>query len=124
MSIPKNKKTSKKRNGNGAARKSSPKAHAAKLKVGDRIRIIEISEDLKDSNYDSKNAERREMRTAELFRFCLGREFLIRGFDRYEFIELEVSDDPAVRKKFGKFQTIWCEPEFLVRVGKQSGPKE
>jgi hypothetical protein len=107
------KKTSTKRNGTGAARKGSPKSHEAELKVGDWVRIVNISGDLKNPKYDLKDPE---MRTAELFRYCVGRKFLIRGFDRYKNIELEVSDDAAVRKRFGKFHTIWCEPEFVVRV--------
>ncbi len=57
------------------------------------------------------------MRTAELFRFCLDREFTVCGFGRYGHIELSVSDDdPKVRKKFGKFNTIWIEPEFLKLI--------
>ena len=87
------------------------------LEIGDRVRIIDISPDLKDPNYDSKDAERREMRTAELFRFCMDRVFTIYGFGRYGFVELEVSKSPVVRKKFG-LNTIWIEPEFLKLVRK------
>lgn len=56
------------------------------------------------------------MRTAELFRFCVGRVFRVYGFDRYGNVELRVSNSSAVRKKFGKWHTIWCEPEFLKLV--------
>ena len=89
------------------------------LEIGDRVRITDISSDLKDPSYDLKDAEHREMRTAELFRFCLGRVFTIYGFGRYGHVELEVSKSPVVRKKFG-LNTIWIEPEFLkpVRKGK------
>ena len=104
----------------GAARKSSPSQHRRKFSVGDRVRIIDISEALKDPKYDLKNSDSREMRTAELFRFCMGREFKIRGFQK-TWVELETSDDPVVRKKFGKWHTIWIEPEFLERVRKRRG---
>ncbi|MFY9912788.1 MAG: hypothetical protein WAK56_23330 [Candidatus Sulfotelmatobacter sp.] len=87
------------------------------LDIGDRIRIIDIPSHLKDPGYDLKDTERREMRTAELFKFCLGRVFTIYGFDRYGYIELEVSKSPAVRKRFG-LSTIWIEPEYVRRVGK------
>ena len=89
------------------------------LKVGGRVRIIDISSDLKDPNFDLKDAQRRQFRTAELFRFCLGREFTIQDFDRYGFVELDASENPAVRRKFGRFHTIWSEPEFLEKVGRQ-----
>lgn len=75
------------------------------LEIGDRIRIIEIPPHLKNPNYDLQDAEHREMRTAELFRFCLGREFTVRGFDRYATVELEAGANREVRKKFGKYQS-------------------
>ena len=92
------------------------------LRIGDRIRILEISEDVKDPNFDLRDAEHKEMRTAELFRFCQGLVFTVFGFDRYGNVELHVSNSPAVRKKFGKSHWIWCEPEFvrLVRRRKLS----
>jgi hypothetical protein len=84
-----------------------------KFRVGDRVRIADIAKELKDPNYDRKL---RGMRTAELFRFCLGRVFTIRGFDRYGNVELHVSRSPAVRKKFGKWHWIWSQPDFLNKV--------
>jgi hypothetical protein len=57
------------------------------------------------------------MRTAELFRFCVGRTFLVTGFNRYGFVELQVSDDLAVKKKFG-LNWIWMEPGFIALVTK------
>ena len=57
------------------------------------------------------------MRTGELFRFCVGRKFTIRGFDRYGYIELQVDDDPAVRRKFG-LNWIWVEPKFVELISK------
>lgn len=101
------------------ARKNRRMRRRLGLEIGDRVRITDISSDLKDPSYDLKDAEHREMRTAELFRFCLGRVFTIYGFGRYGHVELEVSKSPVVRKKFG-LNTIWIEPEFLkpVRKGK------
>jgi hypothetical protein len=57
------------------------------------------------------------MRTGELFRFCVGRKFTIRGFDRYGYIELQVDDDPAVKRKFG-LNWIWVEPQFVELISK------
>ncbi len=85
--------------------------------IGDRVRIMDISSDLKDANYDFADAEHRKMRTAERFRFCLGRVFTIYGFGRYGLAKLEGSKSPEVRKKFG-LNTIWIEAEFLKRVRK------
>ena len=77
--------------------------------------MIDVSADLKDAGYDKTSAAAREMRTAELFEFCVGREFEIRGFQK-GFVELEVSRDPSVRRKFGNGHTIWIEPQFLQRL--------
>ena len=98
-------------------RKNRPRARF--FRVGDRVRITDISPDLKNPNYDLRDAEAREMRTAELFRFCLGRVFTVRGFGRYGTVELEVGNSSAVREKFGKWHTIWSEPEFLKLVNKR-----
>jgi len=107
---------SQKRVTGGAARQSSPTCHRRKFKAGDLVRIIQIPEHLKDPRFDLRDAVTRRMRTAELFRFCRGREFTVRGFGRYGHVELDVSDDSGVRKKFGKYDTIWIEQEFLERV--------
>ena len=77
------------------------------------MRIADIPPDLKDPKYKDDPA----MRTGELFRFCVGRTFLVTGFDRYRFVELQVSDDPAVKKKFG-LNSIWMEPDFIALVTK------
>lgn len=99
----------------GAARKSRSSRN---LKIGDRVRIIEIPSGFKDPNYDRKDdGDHWKMRTAELFRFCLGREFTIQAFDQYGHAELSVDKDRSVRKKFG-LNTIWIEPEFIARVRK------
>jgi len=105
------------------ARKNGLTRRRLGLEIGDRVRIIDISSDLKDPSHDLKDAEHREMRTAELFRFCVGRVFTIYGFGRYGHVELEVSKSPAVRRKFG-LSTIWMEPEFLKRVRKRKTKKK
>jgi hypothetical protein len=111
-------KTRSKESGEDAAvsRKNRLTRHRLGLEIGDRVRIIKIPSDLKDPSHDLKDDEHREMRTAELFRFCMGRVFTIYGFDRYGYVELEVSNNASVRRKFGKWHTIWMEPEFLERV--------
>ena len=77
---------------------------------------MDIPEDLKDPNYDLKDDDHREMRTAELFRFCLGREFTVQGFGKYGHVELRSDKNRAVRAKFGRWHSVWVEPEFLKRV--------
>jgi len=72
----------------GAVRKERPPLSRRGLKIGDRVRIVGIPADLKDPNYDLKDADHRKMRTAELFQFCLDREFTIQGFERYGHAEL------------------------------------
>lgn len=112
-------KPAQKRAKGGAARKSSPKYLESNFKVGDRVRILDIPEDLKDPEFDAKHdTEESKFRTAELFRFCLGRAFTVYGFGRYGHVELQVNRSPAVRRK-GFSGTIWIEPEFLRRVGHQ-----
>lgn len=77
------------------------------MRKGDIVRVVRISEG------DKSFTDADEMRTHELFRFCFGRTFRVRGFDEYGFVELDPSDDPDVRKEFGPHHTIWIEPEFL-----------
>lgn len=106
-------KTASKKKVSGAARKSGPYDLRHDFRIGDRVRIVDIPSDLKDPRYKDDSA----MRTAELLRFCLGRKFLVSGFDRFGFVELQVSDDPAVKRKFG-LNSIWMEPRFLDLVAK------
>ena len=95
------------------ARKNRVTRRRLGLEIGGRVRIIDIPSHLKDPSYDLQDAEHREMRTAELFRFCLGREFTVRDFGRYGTIELDAGANNAVRKQFGKYHTIWLEPAQL-----------
>ncbi len=110
-------KTAAKRSAKGAAREGSLSRLGRKLKAGDRVRIVDISEALKNEDYDLKHSEHGNMRTAELFRFCVGREFTIEAFDEYGHVEIRAADEnSAVRKEFGKWHTIWSEPEFVEHV--------
>jgi hypothetical protein len=86
------------------------------LKVGDRVRIVDIPADLKDPDCDLKDPGDPKLRTGELFQFCMGRMFTIYGFGLYGHAELQVDRSPEVRK-MGFSGTIWIEPEFLRRVG-------
>jgi hypothetical protein len=89
------------------------------LEIGDRIQVIDIPPYLKDPNYDLVDSEHREMRTGELFRFCLGRKLTIRDFGKYGTVELDAGANREVRKKFGKWHTIWVEPEQVRIVRKK-----
>jgi hypothetical protein len=103
----------------GAVRKGSPDLHH-RFRIGDRVQIIDISADLKDPEYDRKHDPEKQMRTAELFRFCLGRVFTVYGLDRHGHVELRVSNSPLVRRRFGNWHWIWSEPEFLKWVSRRS----
>lgn len=120
----------KKRSNNSAkmaterfARRNRQARRRLGLEIGDRVEIIDICSCVKDPNYDRKDAEHREMRTAELFRFCLGREFTVRDFGRYATVELDAGANRAVRKEFGRHHTIWLEPEQLRVVRKKRTTK-
>ena len=105
-------KVAAKRKTRRAARRGSS---SSKLKVADRVRIIDIPSGFKNLDCELKDPLFRELRTGELFRFCLGREFVIQGFDQYGHADLNVDEDRAVRKQFG-LNTIWIEAKFLERV--------
>ncbi len=85
-----------------------------RFRMADVVELVDIPSDLKELG----KPDDKELRTAELFRFCLGRQFGIRGFNQYGFCELEVSDDKQVSRRFGKWHTIWIEPHFLKLVNK------
>ena len=96
-----------------AVRKGGPYDVRHAFRTGDGVRVSDVPAGFKDPEY----GDDLEMRTGELFRFCVGRKFVIRGFGRYGHIELQVDDDPAVKKKFG-LNSIWIEPTFLELVTK------
>lgn len=83
------------------------------IKVGDTVRLVRIIEPREITDTDN------EMRTTELFRFCVGREFTVYGFDEYGHVELRPSEDADIEREFGSLHTIWIEPE-CVAVTKRS----
>ena|ERR1700757_3906310 len=96
-----------------AARKGGPYDLRHSFRAGDRVRVCDCPEGYKAPNYKDDP----DMRTGDLFRFCVGRKFTIRGFDRYGYLELQVDDDPAVKRKFG-LNWIWVEPQFVELISK------
>jgi hypothetical protein len=84
-----------------------------RFRTGDVVKVTDAPSDLKTEDKPDK-----ELRTAEIFCFCVGRQFPIRGFNQYGFCELEVSDDKDVSRRFGKGHTIWIEPHLLKLVEK------
>ena len=79
------------------------------------MRVVEIPADLNDLR------KRDDLRTGELFRFCLGQEFRIEGFDRHGFPELYVSENRRVAQRFGRWHWIWVDPRFLALVKPRPG---
>ena len=96
-----------------AARKGGPYDLRHSFRMGDRIRVCDCPRMYKDPSYKDDP----DMRTGELFRFCVGKKFTIQGFGRYGYLELRVDDDPAVKRKFG-LNSIWVEPQFVELVRK------
>jgi hypothetical protein len=75
------------------------------IRIGDRIKVVDISAQDKDLS----KSDDPEMRTHELFRFCLGKVFTVTGFGRYRTIEVRADRNRAVRKKLGGSHSIWLE---------------
>ncbi len=96
-----------------AVRKGGPYDVRHDFRAGDQVRVSDIPAGFKDPEYRDDP----EMRTGELFRFCMGRKFVIRDFGRYGHIELQVDDDPVVKQEFG-LNSIWMEPAYLELVSK------
>jgi hypothetical protein len=65
------------------------------LKIGDRVKIVKIPEDLVDSA---------KIGTPQVFARALGKTFVVCGFGDYGHVELNVT----------KRDTIWIEPEFVI----------
>jgi hypothetical protein len=69
------------------------------MKLGARVRIIGIPEDLSESP---------DFPTRSTFEKCLGHEFVIAGFNQFGMAELEIQ---SVTGNFG--ESIWVELQFL-----------
>jgi hypothetical protein len=76
------------------------------MKIGDKVRLVGIPENLPEGDT--------RLPTAEVFRKCLGKEFLIAGFNQIGWIELDIE---AVTGNTG--ETIWVERDFLQPVSNQ-----
>jgi hypothetical protein len=68
-----------------------------KFRVGDKVRVVGMSPvrfapGMKD-----------EIGTEKLFKSMLGREYTVRGFDKYGYVELHPK----------RSDHVWVEPEFL-----------
>jgi hypothetical protein len=69
------------------------------MRVGSKVRVIGIPDGLEDyPDFPSKST----------FTKCVGREFVIAGFNEVGMAELDIS---SVNGSVG--ETIWIEPDFL-----------
>ena len=78
------------------------------MKIGDKVRVIGIPEDLPDN----------EMQTKQIFELCLGRVFPIEDLKQveglpYELVELLVGE---VVGEADYLHSIYIEPEFIELV--------
>ncbi len=90
------------------------------MQQGDRVRLIDICEEWKNPNYPDDP----DLRTAELARLCLNREFTVRGFDRYGYVEIEIDEDSEIARQFGRHgDSLWLNPDLFELIG-QIGPGE
>jgi hypothetical protein len=72
------------------------------MKVGSKVRVIDIPDGLEDyPDFPSKST----------FTKCVGREFVIAGFNDVGMAELDIS---SVNGSVG--ETIWIEAEFLELI--------
>lgn len=78
------------------------------MNVGDWVRVTQVPPGLKDSP---------GLETKTVFEQALGRTFRIEAFDDYGHIELLVSRRRS-RDSVWDLDTIWIEPEFVVRSRK------
>ena len=76
------------------------------FKVGDRVKIERMPPDLTGSA---------GMDAPGVFKRALGRTFRIEGFDEHGHLELVVAERRPSPNKY-ESDTIWIEPEFVVRV--------
>ena len=81
------------------------------MKVGDRVRIVQIPKGLKDDG---------DFKTKTVFTKCLGKFFKVDGF-QHELIELNVG---RVLNKPSYMETIYIEPEFLEVVASRPSSRK
>ena len=83
------------------------------FKVGDFVTIKKIPKGLTNSA---------GIGTPRVFRQALGKTFRVEGFDDYGHLELVVREQrPAIDRY--QSDTIWIEPEFVVRAARRRKSK-
>jgi hypothetical protein len=78
----------------------------AYVKTGDTVRLIGVPANVPEGDA--------ALPTKARFQQCLGREFVIAGFNEIGWAELEIH---SVTGSEG--ETIWVEPEFLELLSKE-----
>jgi hypothetical protein len=76
----------------------------ALMKIGDKVRLLGIPAGLEDYP---------DFPTKSTFERCVGREFVIAGFNEIGMAEIEIE---SVTGSVG--EAIWVEPEFLESISK------
>jgi hypothetical protein len=74
------------------------------MKIGDKARLVGIPDGLEDSP---------DFPTRSTFEKCVGREFVIEGFNEIGMAEIGIE---SVTGSLG--ETIWVEPNFLELISK------
>lgn len=74
------------------------------MNIGSKVRVTGIPDGLEDYP---------DLPTKSTFNKCVGREFVIAGFNEVGMAELDIS---SVNDSIG--ETIWIEPEFLQLISK------
>jgi hypothetical protein len=72
----------------------------AKVRLGDRIRLLGFNPSVVDQN---------EFKTRTILKKCVGRTFVVKGFQK-DWVELHLG---RVIGKRAWEETIWTEPEYI-----------
>jgi len=72
------------------------------VKAGDKVRLVDIPDGLKDYP---------DLSTKTIFQRCIGHEFVVVGFNEVGMAELEIQ---SVTGSIG--ETIWVAPKFLELI--------
>jgi hypothetical protein len=73
------------------------------MKVGDAVRLIQLPAMLPDGDPP--------LGTPALFQRCLGRKFVVSGFNEIGWAEIDVE---SITGSVG--ETVWVEPEYLIVI--------
>jgi len=76
------------------------------MRIGSKVRVISVPDGLEDYP---------DLPTKSTFMKCVGREFVIAGFNEVGMAEIGIE---SVNGSVG--ETIWIEPQFLELVSKRS----